>query len=120
MARICKELLKGNPLSWVTEGIHLGNTISDRYDGMKSDMKLKVAMYLAKSCEQQQEFHFAPTATKFKLNSVYNSDFSGSPLWNLFCRESVMIEIESGFDQQYELFIVKLNICCSYNVCNYI
>ena len=30
--------------------------------------------------------------TKIKLNSIYNSHFTGSPVWNLYCREAEAIE----------------------------
>ena len=29
---------------------------------------------------------------KFKLNQIYNTHYTGSPLWNLFCAESVQFE----------------------------
>ena len=39
-----------------------------------------------------QEFYFAHPSTKFHLNMVYNSHFSGSSLWDLFGREVEMLE----------------------------
>ena len=40
----------------------------------------------------RQEFYFADPETLIYLNQVYNSDFSGSPVWDLFCREQEMLE----------------------------
>ena len=83
--------LCGNPLPWVSEGIHLGNHMSNKYDGMKSDIKIKRGQYISKNCELQQEFYFAHPNTKFDINQIYNSHFTGSPLWNLFSWEAEMV-----------------------------
>ena len=34
--------------------------------------------------ELNQEFHFSAAATKLQVNSIWNTHFTGSPLWNLF------------------------------------
>ena len=47
---------------------------------------------MSKSCEIQQEFYFCHPKNKFDINKIYNSHFTGSPLWDLFSRESEMIE----------------------------
>ena len=39
-----------------------------------------------------QELYFTHPCTMLNVNSIYNSDYTGSPLWNLFCHESRMIE----------------------------
>ena len=85
-------LLCGNPLPWVTQGLHLGHHISNKYNGMKLDAKCKRAQYISKNCELNQEFSFAHPDTKFKVNSIYNSHMTGSVLWNLFSKEVNMIE----------------------------
>ena len=85
-------LLNGTKLPWVKSGLHLGNTIENRIDGMKQDTRIKRAMYIQRNVEIEQEFYFAHPSTKFHLNSVYNSHFSGSSLWNLFSRETEMLE----------------------------
>ena len=59
---------------------------------MKLDMKMKRGQYVARNCELQQEFFFAHPDSKFELNMIYNSHMTGCPLWDLFSRESVMIE----------------------------
>ena len=84
--------LCGNPLPWVNGGLHLGHNLSVKYDGMKTDMKMKRGQFVSKSCELQQEFGFAHPDTIFQANVIYNSHFTGNPLWDLFCREAVMIE----------------------------
>ena len=39
-----------------------------------------------------QEFSYAHPRTKFEVNKIFNSHFSGQVLWDLFCRESEMVE----------------------------
>ena len=84
--------LCGNNIPWVHSGKHLGNVVEDKLDGLKQDMRVKRAQYIAKNNELCQEFVSCHPKTKFHLNHIYNSSFSGSPLWDLFSRESVMIE----------------------------
>ena len=84
--------LCGNNLPWVESGKHLGVNLNDKNDGLKYDMKIKRAQYIIKNNELSQEFKFCHPVAQFHLNEVYNSSFPGSPLWNLFCRESEMIE----------------------------
>ena len=38
------------------------------------------------------QFSFAHQKTKFKVNMIWNSHFSGHVLWDLFCREAEMVE----------------------------
>ena len=47
-------------------------------------MKVKRAKYISKNIEINQEFYFAASATRVKVNNIWNTHFSGSPLWNLF------------------------------------
>ena len=47
-------------------------------------MKIKRAQYISKNIEINQELHFAAASTKLKINNIWNTHFSGSPLWNLF------------------------------------
>ena len=61
-------------------------------DGMRQDMKEKRARYISRNIELNQEFSFAHPKTKFKVNLIWNSHFSGHVLWDLFCREAEMIE----------------------------
>ena len=55
-------------------------------------MKEKRARYISRNIEINQEFHFAHPKTKFKVNMIWNSHFSGHVLWDLFCREAEMVE----------------------------
>jgi hypothetical protein len=80
--------LCGTELPWVSSIKHLGNTVTDQYNGMRQDIK----KYIEKNNELYQEFFFSHPKTRFKLNVIYNSHFTGSQLWDLFSREAEMIE----------------------------
>ena len=84
--------LCGDPLPWVSSVKHLGITIENKINGLKKDILIKRANFINKNNEILQEFHFSHPDTKIKINNIYNSHFSGSCLWNLFSRESVMVE----------------------------
>ena len=84
--------LCGNPLPWVSSGKHLGITLSNKIDGMKTDILIKRAEFINKNNEILQEFYFSHPKTKIKINGIYNSHLTGSCLWDLFCREAVMME----------------------------
>ena len=84
--------LCGNPLPWVSSGKHLGITIGNKLDGMKADIRMKRAQFIEKNNEILQEFYFSHPATKIQINGIYNSHLSGSCLWDLFCREAIMME----------------------------
>ena len=84
--------LCGNPLPWVDYVKHLGITVTNSIDGCLKDIMAKRAQYIQRSNELLQEFHFAHYSTKLKLNSVYNSHFSGSNCWDLTSRAGQMFE----------------------------
>ena len=84
--------LCGNDLPWVSSGNHLGNILDNKIDGMLHDILVKRGRYVARNNELNQEFHYCHPHTKFQLNEIYNSSFYGSPLWDLFSRESEMLE----------------------------
>ena len=84
--------LCGVPLPWVKAGKHLGNHLSNKCDGMKSDIRVKRAMFIDKNNDLNQEFNFCHPRTKVKMNLIYNFHFTGSPLWDLFSPEAAMIE----------------------------
>ena len=52
----------------------------------------KRAQFINRNNELCQEFSFAHPCTMVKFNSIYNSHFTGSVLWDLFSPESEMIE----------------------------
>ena len=85
-------MLCGNPLPWVDPCKHLGNYFENKIDGMKHDLVIKQAQYIDKNNELEQEFNFCHPATKFKVNKIYNSHFTGSPLWKLYTPEAVKME----------------------------
>ena len=97
--------LCGNPLPWVKEGIHLGNNFENQYNGMARDIKIKRVQYIDKNCELQQEFMFSHPSTRLQTNSIFNSHFTGSPVWDLFSPEARMLENtwNVSFRRMYDL-----------------
>ena len=93
--------LCGNNLPWVSEFKHLGNTVSNYGDFIQQDTNIKRAIFVNKNIELNQEFHFADPNTKFKINQIYNSHFTGSPLWNLFSAES--LRLESSYNRSVKI-----------------
>ena len=83
--------LGNNKLPWVTSFTHLGCKIENKLDGMKKNMREKRARFIQTNNEICQEFNFAHPDTKATLDWVYNSHFTGSPMWDLFCKEAEMI-----------------------------
>ena len=79
-------------MPWVKAGKHLGNNITNYCDGMKQDIKIKCAAFIDKNNELNQEFALAHPLTKVKMNNIFNLDFTGSPLWDSFSREAIMLE----------------------------
>ena len=51
---------------------------------MKKNIQIKRARYIQKNIGINQEFKFAHPNTRFHLNTIYNSHFSGSSLWDVF------------------------------------
>ena len=47
---------------------------------------------MSKNCNLQQEFMFAHPYTRFKTNLIFNSHFTGSPLWDLFSEDAKRLE----------------------------
>ena len=93
--------LCGNPLPWVEKLKHLGNTVSNVIDGGQLDMKIKTAKYIDKNNSLNQEFFFAHPQSKFKINTVYNSHFSGSQLWKFGSVE--MNKLESTYNRSIKI-----------------
>ena len=84
--------LCGNELPWVKAGKHVGQNIDDKVDGLKKDILMKRAKFIDRNNTLRQEFYFAHPDTLLSLNQAYNSDFTGSCVWDLFCREEEMLE----------------------------
>ena len=47
---------------------------------------------IAKNVELNQEFSFGHPVSRVKINQIYNSHFTGSPLWNLSSKEAIMLQ----------------------------
>ena len=96
-------VLCGNKLPWVDKITHLGITITNKKDMVEGDMKVKKARYISRNIELNQEFHFAATETKIKVNNIYNSSWFGSVLYNLYSTESV--KIESSYTRSIKIML---------------
>ena len=86
------DLNQPNNLPWVKSGKHVGQNVTDKADGLKKDMLIKRARFIDRNNTLRQEFFFAHPRTFIHINQVYNSDCSGSPVWDLFCKETEMVE----------------------------
>jgi hypothetical protein len=84
--------LCGTSLPWVNHGKHLGNMIENKIDGMKMDLKQKKAAYITKNNDLLQEFGSSHPETLLRMNQIYNTHFTGSPLWNIFGEEATKLE----------------------------
>ena len=89
-------ILCGNPLPWVDQIKHLGTTLSNNGCLTDQDVRIKRAQFINKNMELRQEFHFASARTLFELNEIYNSHFSGSPLWDL--HGSIVKSLEGSYN----------------------
>ena len=85
-------VLCGNPLPWTDRCKHLGISVENKIDGCELEMKMKKAQYIRRNLVINQEFFFAHPTTKLKINQIYNSHFSGSPIWDLFGKGAVSLE----------------------------
>ena len=91
-------MLCGNMLPWVDQLKHLGNTITNKEPSYtEQDILTKRAQFISKSLELNQEFSFASSRTKFKINNIYNSHFYGSPLWDISSKSAK--QLESTYNQ---------------------
>ena len=80
-------------LPWVDNCKHLGNNLKNVIDGCHEDMRIKAAKYVSKNIELNQEFYFSHPRTKIEINKIWNTHFTGSPLWNLFSDGLSLIHI---------------------------
>ena len=88
----CTLKLCGTNLPWVRKGKHLGNAIENKIDGMQLDVKQKKARYFTKNNELMQEFSFSHPDSLLRINQIYNTHFTGSPLWDLFYELAIKLE----------------------------
>ena len=75
---------------------HLGVNLTNDRNISDHDVSVKRAQFIAKSVEIEQEFWYASGNTKLRLNQIYNSHFTGSPLWDL--SSSKVLSLESGYN----------------------
>ena len=71
--------------------------------GLEYDIKVKNAQYKAKNIELNQEFSFAHPSTKLRINKIYNSHYSGSPLWDLFGTGA--LTLESSYNRSVKVML---------------
>ena len=93
--------LCGNPLPWVDRIKHLGTTISSGKIKSEQDIMQKRARFIEKCNNISQEFPYAHPVTKVKLNTIYNSHFYGSSLWDFSC-ESFQ-KFESSYNRSVKI-----------------
>ena len=79
----------------------LGNTIEYTLDGNQLVMRVKTAMSIDKNNSICQEFFFAHPQTKNRINTIYNSHFTGSQLWKFGSRE--MGKLESTYNRAIKI-----------------
>ena len=73
--------LNGHSLPWVDRAVHIGNTL--HVSGkMSQDLREKRATFIDRCMELNQEFFMYPPEVKVKMCNIYNSHFTGSPLWD--------------------------------------
>ena len=75
------------------------------YNGMTRDIRIKRAGYIGKNWERLQEFLFSHPKWRLEANKIFNSHFTGSPIWDLFSAEAIMLENSwnVSFRRMYDL-----------------
>ena len=53
---------------------------------------MKRANFIGRNNSMIQEFSFAHPDTLLQVNQIYNSDYSGNCVWDLFCRDQEKLE----------------------------
>ena len=94
-------LLSWNPLPWVNQIKHLGNTIANVMDGNQLDVRIKTAKYIDKNNSICQEFSFAHPRTKVRVNNIYNSHYTGSQLWKFGTKD--LGKLESTYNRSIKI-----------------
>ena len=75
-------LLNGDPLPWVSQVKHLGNTLQCN-NSMQIDCSQKRGKFIGKLNALSQEFHFVKPEVYVKILNIYSTSFYGSRLWAL-------------------------------------
>ena len=93
--------LCGNNLPWVNAFKHLGNNISNQHCFTDQDISVKRAIFVNNCIELNQQFSFADPDTKWKIGQIYNSHYTGSPIWDLFGPEAH--HLESSYNRNVKI-----------------
>ena len=101
-------LLNSNELPWVHRAKYLGNIIEDVPNGLLHDAKVKRAKYIERNVELELEFQLAHPEVKCKINSIYNSSFPGSTLYDI-TSESVRQLVNSWSVSVRQMWNLPLN-----------
>ena len=78
--------LNEDPLPWVNQLKHLGNTLQND-NSMSKDVLQKRGKFIGKINSLLQEFHFADPVILTKLVNIYATSFYGSGTWNIYSAE---------------------------------
>ena len=76
-------MLSGNPLPWVEDLKHLGNTLQSD-NSMKTDISVKRAIFIRKVHSLNQEFFFCNPNVVINLYRIYACSFYSSSLYDLY------------------------------------
>ena len=97
--------LKGRNLPWVDAAKHLGCRIGPKNRGFTRDLMGGRTLYITKVNELNQEFYYAHPLTKVQINNIFNTDFYGSQLRDLFSAEANRLENTWNISQRIMLGI---------------
>ena len=86
----------------VDHGKHLGNLVENKVNGMRKDLKQKRAAYISKNNDILQDFWSYHPETSLKMNQIYDTLFTGSPLWDIF---SDAIKLENTWNKSVRLML---------------
>ena len=79
-------MLNGDPLPWVPQVKHLGNTLQCD-NSMKVDCSQKRGKFIGKLNSLSQEFHHVQPEVYVKILNIFCTSFYGSSLWNLYSKD---------------------------------
>ena len=99
--KVAPVLLNGDPLPWVSQVKHLGNTLQCD-NSMKMDMAQKRGKLIGKLNSFSQEFHYVEPRVFVNILNIYAASFYGSSLWDLF---------SSDCERIYAAWNVAIRIC---------
>ena len=78
---LTKLILNGEVIPFKERAVHIGNTLHCS-GKMDQDIKEKRAKFISRSMELNQEFLICSPEVKLQMSKLYNSHFTGSPLWD--------------------------------------